>query len=79
MAKPLIRTAHPRARGKYDWQQFVQGLNPRSPPRTREIRLERRRLLFAVPLTPAHAGNTRSPRYLAMSCSAHPRARGKYT
>ena len=76
---PARKAVHPRARGEHtptaSSSMSVRG----SSPRTRGTPTRQPRDTNHHRFIPAHAGNTRSTKALALPLTVHPRARGEHT
>ena len=73
-----LRTVYPRPRGEYDASKRNNRGAEGLPPPTRGIPTQMRRCLMITRSTPAHAGNTQTPRPSPPYRRVYPRPRGEY-
>ena len=70
---------HPRLRGEYDYIALSDGDELGSPPLARGILAELQVAKKQERITPACAGNTKTPPGILFGNRDHPRLRGEYT
>ena len=74
----MHRRDHPRLRGNYEEKECYEDWTEGSPPLTRELHKDGKRVYTTDGITPAYAGTTTCFRLLLFGFRDHPRLRGNY-